>query len=45
LQVGYTIATQYRFMPNSKALIALEGATRATQNFFWAIWRMASSVS
>jgi serine/threonine protein kinase/Tol biopolymer transport system component len=33
-QVGYTIATPYRFMPNGKALIALEGATRATQNFF-----------
>jgi len=35
VQVGYTIATPYRFMPNGKALIALDGATRATQNFFW----------
>jgi serine/threonine protein kinase/Tol biopolymer transport system component len=34
LQVGYTIATPYRFMPNRKALIALEGNLGA-QNFFW----------
>jgi Tol biopolymer transport system component/tRNA A-37 threonylcarbamoyl transferase component Bud32 len=32
-QVGYTIATPYRFMPNGKALIALEGNLGA-QNFF-----------
>jgi Tol biopolymer transport system component len=34
LQVGYTIATPYRFMPNGKALIALEGNLGA-QNFSW----------
>ncbi|HET9262980.1 MAG TPA: protein kinase [Vicinamibacterales bacterium] len=34
LQVGYTIATPYRFMPNGKALIALDGNLGA-QNFFW----------
>jgi Tol biopolymer transport system component len=34
LEVGYTIATPYRFMPNGKALIALGGNLRA-QNFFW----------
>ena len=33
-QVGYTIATPYRFIPNGKALIALEGNLGA-QNFFW----------
>ena len=32
-QVGYTLATPYRFMPDGKALIALEGNLRA-QNFF-----------
>jgi serine/threonine protein kinase/Tol biopolymer transport system component len=34
LRVGYTIATPYRFVPNGKALIALEGSLSA-QNFFW----------
>ena len=34
LEVGYTIATPYRFMPNGKALITLEGSLGA-QNFFW----------
>ena len=34
LQVGYTIATPYRFMPNGKALITLEGNLGA-QNFSW----------
>ena len=34
LQVFYTIATPYRFMPNGKALIALEG-TLGAQNFSW----------
>jgi serine/threonine protein kinase len=34
LQVLYTIATPYRFMPNGKALIALDGNLGA-QNFTW----------
>ena len=34
LRVNYTIATPYRFMPNGKALIALEG-NQAAQNFSW----------
>jgi Tol biopolymer transport system component len=33
-QVRYTLATPYRFMPNGKALIALQG-NLAAQNFFW----------
>jgi Tol biopolymer transport system component len=33
-QVSYTIATPYRFMPDGKALIVLEGAARTSQNFF-----------
>jgi Tol biopolymer transport system component len=34
LQVGYTIATPYRFTPNGNALIALDG-NLGYQNFFW----------
>jgi serine/threonine protein kinase/Tol biopolymer transport system component len=34
LQVGYTNATPYRFMPNGKAVIALQGSL-GSQNFFW----------
>jgi Tol biopolymer transport system component len=34
LHVGYTIATPYRFMPDGKALIALEG-NLGFQNFSW----------
>ena len=33
-RVSYTIATPYRFIPNGKALIALEGNLGA-QNFSW----------
>jgi Tol biopolymer transport system component len=34
LQVGYTNATPYRFMPNGKAVITLQGSL-GSQNFFW----------
>ena len=34
IRVGAVILTTYRFMPDGKALIALEGALRGAQNFF-----------
>ena len=39
------LATPYRFLPNGKALIVLEGDLGASQNFFWvdlAEWAPAS---
>ena len=33
--VGFTTATSYRFVPDGKALIVLEGAIGTSQNFFW----------
>jgi serine/threonine protein kinase/Tol biopolymer transport system component len=33
--VGFTTATSYRFVPDGKALIVLEGVIGTSQNFFW----------
>ena len=34
-QIDFAISTSYRFMQNGRALIALAGTNRRTQNFFW----------